>query len=431
MFMFEKALVGSRRYWVWVGVLLSVILLGFLTYHHQLEAGIGITGLSRDVPWGLYIGQFAFSVGVGASAIVVVLPYYLHDFKAFGKVTLLGEILGMVAVFMAMLFIFVSMGQPMRVMNVLLYPHPNSLIFWDLSVLSGYVLINAVITVTLLSREREGLGPPKWIKPVIWLSIPWAISIHTVTAFIFSGLAGRSYFRAALLAPRFLASAFAAGSALLVLLILVLKGLGLFDPNPKAVPKLATILTYCMVINVFFVLVEVFTAFYSRIPEDRAHFEYLFAGLAGMHNIAVFEDLSVALAITSLLILLIPSWRRRPQLLPWACGFAFLSVWLDKGFAWIVSGFEPNPFGVVTRYVPTLPEWMIVVGIWALGALLLTVFYKVVLAVRAEKEPPGLTAYELACATAGSQVHTIDAASPLNNGVGAQTGGKETKIWHQ
>jgi [DsrC]-trisulfide reductase subunit P len=424
MFMFEKALVGSRRYWMWVGILLSLVLLGFLTYHHELEVGIGITGLSRDVPWGLYIGQFAFSVGVGASAIVVVLPYYLHDFKAFGKVTLLGEILGMVAVFMAMLFIFVSMGQPMRVMNVLLYPHPNSLIFWDLSVLSGYVLINAVITVTLLSAERNGLGPPKWIKPVIYLSIPWAISIHTVTAFIFSGLAGRSYFMTALLAPRFLASAFAAGSALLILLILLLRRLGKFDPNPQAVPKLTVILTYCMVVNVFFVLVEVFTAFYSRIPDERAHFKYLFAGLGGQHNIAVFEDLSVALALASLAVLLTPRWRSRSRLLPWACGFAFVSVWLDKGFAWIVSGFEPNLFGVVIPYRPTWPEWTIVLGIWALGAFLLTVFYRITLAVRAEKEPPSLPAYELVSATAGSQVHAVSTVDAPIGGAGTPTNGK-------
>ncbi len=158
--------------------------------------------------WGLYISQFVFFIGLGASAVVVVLPYYLHDWKAFGKTTMMGEILGMCSVIMAMLFIFVSMGQPQRVLNVLRYPHPNSLIFWDMTVLSGYVLLNAIITVTLLRAKHEGVPPPKWIKPVILLSIPWAISIHTVTAFILSGLAARPFWMNPIMAPRFLVRLF-------------------------------------------------------------------------------------------------------------------------------------------------------------------------------------------------------------------------------
>ena len=204
MFMFEKALVGSRKYWMWIGILLAIILLGQLRpICDSRLIGLTVTGLNHDVVWGLYIAQFVFFIGLGASAVVVVLPYYLHDWKAFGKTTMMGEILGMCSVIMAMLFIFVSMGQPQRVLNVLLYPHPNSLIFWDMTVLSGYVLLNAVITVTLLSAKHEGVPPPKWIKPVIMLSIPWAISIHTVTAFILSGLASRPFWMTAIMAPRF------------------------------------------------------------------------------------------------------------------------------------------------------------------------------------------------------------------------------------
>ena len=392
MFMFEKALVGSRRYWIWVGFLLGVILFGFHAYMREHELGLMITGLSQDVPWGLDIAQFAFFVGLGASAVVLVLPYYLHNWKAFSKVTVLGEILGMVAVFMAMLFIFVCMGQPWRVLNVLLYPHPNSLIFWDLSVLSGYVLINAVITVTVLSAERDGVAPPRWIKYVILLSIPWAISIHTVTAFIFSGLAGRSYFMTAILAPRFLASAFTSGSALLILLVLLLRRLGVFDVGPEAVPKLTGIVTYCMLVNVFFIVVELFTAFYSRIPEETVSFKYLFVGLDGTTNWVPVMWLSILLAVASLVVFLVPRWRTHPRLLPLACAFAFVSVWLEKGFAWIVAGFTPSPLGVVTPYRPTWPEWSVVLGIWALGTLMLTVFYKIAAAVKTTAEAGYVTA---------------------------------------
>ena len=206
MFMFEKALVGTQRYWIWILLLLAVIGLGFFAYLEQLSQGLGITGMSRDVTWGLYIAQFTFFVGVAASAVMVVLPYYLHNYKAFGKVTILGEFLAISAVVMCGLFIFVDMGQPTRVLNVLLYPTLNSPMFWDSVSLGGYLLLNAIIALVTLSSEQKGIAPPKWIKPVILISIPWAISIHTVTAFLYSGLPGRSFWLTAILAPRFLAS---------------------------------------------------------------------------------------------------------------------------------------------------------------------------------------------------------------------------------
>src|SRR3974390_1668056 len=129
MFMFEKAVVGGRRYWIWILCLIGVVGLGFLSYLRQLSYGLVITGMSRDVTWGLYIAQFTFLVGVAASAVMLVLPYYLHNYKVFGKLTILGEFLAIAAVVMCMLFIFVDMGQPTRVFNVLLYPPPHSTMF--------------------------------------------------------------------------------------------------------------------------------------------------------------------------------------------------------------------------------------------------------------------------------------------------------------
>jgi molybdopterin-containing oxidoreductase family membrane subunit len=384
MFMFEKALVGNRKYWMWIGILLALIFLGFLAYLRQATVGLAVTGLSHDVVWGLYISQFVFFIGLGASAVVVVLPYYLHDWKAFGKSTMMGEILGMCSVIMAMLFIFVSMGQPQRVLNVLRYPHPNSLIFWDMTVLSGYVLLNAVITVTLLSARHEGVPPPKWIKPVIILSIPWAISIHTVTAFILSGLAARPFWMNPIMAPRFLASAFSSGPAVLIILILMLRRLKVFDAGMEAVKKLSLIMTYCMVINVFFVLMEVFTTFYSQIPSHMEHFEYVFFGLDGNYQMVPVMWLSVLFALVALVMLLVPRWRTDTRLLTWACVLVFFSLWLDKGFALLIGGFVPSPFGAVARYTPTLNEWTVAVGIWALGALMITVLYKIMLSVQEE-----------------------------------------------
>jgi len=382
MFMFEKALVGNRRYWIWLLCLLAVMGLGFLAYLWQLEEGLGITGMSREVTWGLYIAQFTFFVGVAASAVMVVLPYYLHNYKAFGKVTVLGEFLAISAVVMCGLFIFVDMGQPARVLNVLLYPTLNSPMFWDSVSLGGYLLLNGVIALITLGAEQKGIAPPGWIKPVIIVSIPWAISIHTVTAFLYSGLPGRSFWLTAILAPRFLASAFAAGPALLILLCLVVRRLTGYDVGKEAIRKLAVIVTYGMILNVFFLLMEVFTAFYSRIPEHMEHFRYLFAGLEGHGALVPWMWTSAILAVISLVLLVTPRARNSETLLPVICVIVFLSLWIDKGLGLIVGGFVPSPLGVVEEYAPTLPEISITLGIWALGFLMITVFYKIALSVR-------------------------------------------------
>jgi Ni/Fe-hydrogenase subunit HybB-like protein len=382
MFMFEKALLGTRRYWIWIFCLLAVIALGFFAYLRQLNVGLGITGMGRDVTWGLYIAQFTFFVGVAASAVMVVLPYYLHNYKAFSKVTILGEFLAISSVVMCGLFIFVDMGQPARVLNVLLYPTLNSPMFWDSISLGGYLLLNAVIALITLRAEQKGIAPQKWIKPVIIISIPWAISIHTVTAFLYSGLPGRSFWLTAILAPRFLASAFASGPALLILLCFAVRKLTRYDVGKEAIRKLAVIVTYAMILNIFFLLMEVFTAFYSRIPEHMEHFEYLFAGLHGHAALVPWMWTSVILALISLVLLITPGTRNNEKILPATCAIVFLSLWIDKGLGLIVGGFVPSPLGVVQEYAPTFPEISITLGVWALGFLMITVFYKIALSVR-------------------------------------------------
>jgi molybdopterin-containing oxidoreductase family membrane subunit len=387
--MFEKAVVGSRRYWIWVLCLFAVIGVGFLSYLRQLDTGLGITGLSRDVTWGLYIAQFTFFVGVAASAVMVVLPYYLHNYKAFGRITILGEFLAISAVTMCMLFIFVDMGQPRRVLNMLLYPSPNSVMFWDMISLGGYLVLNALIALVTLSAEHRGVAPPGWIKPVIILSIPWAVSIHTVTAFLYNGLPGRHLWLTAILAPRFLASAFAAGPALLILLCMIVCRLMKSAPATEAIRALSLIVTYAMAINVFFILMEVFTAFYSQIPGHMEPFIYMFAGLEGRWALVPWMWTSGLLAVASLVLLLVPAMRKNSKVLAVTCVMVFVSLWIDKGIGLIVGGFVPTPLGDITEYSPTWPEISITLAIWAVGCLMITVLYKIALSVRSDLAAPG------------------------------------------
>lgn len=382
--MFEKALVGGRKYWAWIFVLLAVIGVGFLCYLRQWSYGLGITGMSRDVSWGLYIGQFTFLVGVAASAVMLVIPYYLHDFKKFGKIVILGEFLAVSAVIMCILFIFVDMGQPMRIMNVVLHPTPNSVMFWDSMVLAGYLALNIVIGWTTLGADRKGVHPPQWVKPLIYLSVPWAVSIHTVTAFLYAGVPGRHFWLTAVMAARFLASAFAGGPALLIILALIVRKVSKFDPGAEPIQALGKIVTYAMFANVFLLGLEFFTAFYSNIPGHIDPFKYLYTGIEGHGKLVPLMWTSSILAVVALSLLVVPAIRRQESLLAVACMSLFISLWIDKGFGLVIGGFVPNMFERVTEYWPTLPEALITLGVWAIGFLVLTVLYKVAIGVREE-----------------------------------------------
>jgi molybdopterin-containing oxidoreductase family membrane subunit len=382
--MLEKALVGDKKYWMWVGFLAAVIFVAFLFWLRQYNEGLTITGMSRDVSWGFYIAQFTFLVGVAASAVMVVLPYYLHNAKVFGKITILGEFLAIGAVIMCMTFIFVDMGQPFRIINVFRFPTVHSLMFWDTVALFGYLLLNMLISHITLDSEKKGISPPKWIKPIIILSIPWAISIHTVTAFLYSGLAARPFWMTAILAPRFLASAFSAGPALLILFCFLLRKITKFDAGKEAVQKLATIVTYALAVNVFFVGMELFTALYSDIPEHVSHFQYLFFGLGEHTRLVPWMWTSMLLNVAALVFLLNPGTRRNESTLGVACVFLIIGIWIEKGLGMVVTGFIPNPLGVVTEYWPTFPEVMITIGVYGIGILVVTLLYKIALSVRGQ-----------------------------------------------
>jgi molybdopterin-containing oxidoreductase family membrane subunit len=380
--MLEKALEGSKKYWAWVGFLGIFALIGTYWYIRQFNEGLGLTGLHRDVSWGLYIGQFTFLVGVAASAVMLVIPYYLHDFKKFGKIVILGEFLAISAVTMCILFIFVDMGQPTRIMNVILHPTPGSVMFWDSVVLSGYLFINLLVGWVTLGSDRKGVPPPKWIKPWIYLSIPWAISIHTVTAFLYSGVPGRHFWLTAVMAARFLASAFAGGPALLIILALIVRKVSKFDAGKDVIQAVSRIVAYAMFANVFLLGLEFFTAFYSGIPGHQHPFVYLYKGLDGHAEIVPLMWTSTIFAALSLVMLWVPSIRRKEGLLSLACVMLFISLWIDKGFGLIIGGFVPNPFEEVNPYWPTMPEALITIGVWSIGFLVLTFLYKIAITVR-------------------------------------------------
>jgi len=389
--MFEKALKGNKYYWMWLAFLGTFMAIAAFCYVRQFNYGLGLTGMSRDVSWGLYISQFTFLVGVAAGGVMLVLPYYVHNYKVFGKITILGEFLAISALLMCLSFIVVDLGQPTRMLNVILHAQPRSMLFYDMIVLNGYLFLNILCGWVILTAERKEVKPPKWIYFFVYLSIPFAVSIHTVTAMLYCGLPGRHFWLSAIVAPRFLASAFAAGPALIVVVALILKRVVDFDVGKKALDKLATIILYAALTNMFFVGLEFFVAYYSNIPGHIHTIEYLFFGLEHnghvYNNLVPFMRMFVVLFVVGVALLSIPYTRRQSDFwLGVGCTALFISLWLDKGIGFVLGGFVPNPLNEITEYYPTANEIFIALGIWAMGFFVLTILYKIAIGVEHEIE---------------------------------------------
>jgi len=380
----KQLLVGSRIYYAWMILLLAAISVGGVAYVRQMLDGLGVTGMSDQVSWGLYIANFTFLVGVAAAAVMLVIPAYLFKVESIHKIVFVGELLAVAAITMCLLFVTVDMGRPDRFLHLFKrFNWPVSMLSWDVLVLNGYLLLNLHISGYLLFKRYTGRPKQTWIyKPFVYLSVGWAVSIHTVTAFLYAGLGSRPFWNSAVLGPRFLASAFTAGPAFIIIALQVIRHLGGFKVDQAAITLLSKIMAICLSINLFLMGCEAFTEFYTD-SEHVASASYLFVGLHGANQLVPWIWTAVLLNVTAWVILLNPRWRMDQATLNLACVITIIGVWIEKGMGLIIPGFIPTPLGEVEQYNVTTPEALICVGIWAVGALVYTVLLKVAVPVEA------------------------------------------------
>jgi Ni/Fe-hydrogenase subunit HybB-like protein len=371
---------GGRAYWLWVAGLAVLVAVGLGCYAQQLMHGLVVTGLSDQVSWGFYIANFAFLVGIAAAAVLLVIPAYLHDRTDIKSVVLLGEGLAVAAVFGAMTFVLVDLGRPDRIWHVLpglgRFNFPVSVLAWDIVVLTGYLLLNLGIPMYVLYCHYRGREPDaRAYFPWIVLAIFWAISIHTVTAFLFSASSSRPFWNIALLAPRFIATAFVSGPALIILVLKAVRRFARYPFGQGVIDTLALIMGIALQISLFFVGVEIFTDFYNE-GAHSASLRYLYFGLHGLGNLRPYIWTALALNVVAVVILSVRRYRRSSALLNLACVLAFTGIWLEKGMGTVIPGFIPTPLGEVFEYTPTAIELGVSLGIWAMCALVFTVLAK-------------------------------------------------------
>jgi Ni/Fe-hydrogenase subunit HybB-like protein len=375
---------GTWRFYAWMTVLTAVALVGVNAWARQVAEGMILTHMSDHVSWGLYVANFTFAVGLAAGAVMMVIPAYLYEDEEMHEVVLVGELLAVAAIVMCLLFIVVDMGRPDRMWHIIpglgRFNWPLSMLTWDVLVLNGYLLLNLhvcgyLIYMRFLRREPD----KRWYVPFVFLAIGWAISIHTVTAFLYSGLGGRPFWNSALLAPRFIASAFVTGPAFVILLLQVIRRLTGLPIGEGPLRTLGSVLRVTVLLNLFMVASELFTAFYTG-GAHAVSARYLFFGLHGHNALVPWIWTAIALNVGSAVLMFAARTQRR-WVLNLGCVCAFIGVWIEKGMGLIIPGFVPSTLHEVVEYLPSLTEWKITAGIWAFGLMVLTVAVRIALPV--------------------------------------------------
>ena len=372
---------GGRSYYAWLIFLVGLIAWGAVGYYEQVDNGLIVTAMRDQVMWGFYIGNFTFLVGVAAAAVVLVIPAYIYHWGPIKEIVIIGELLAVAAIVMCIGFVTVDVGRADRLWHLLPgignLNFPSSVLAWDILVLSGYLVLNLFIAAYIIYAAFHRREPRKAVVvPLVLLSIPMAVSIHTVTAFLYSGLPARPFWNAAILAPRFLASAFCSGPAIILILLQILRRTAGLRIKDEAIWKIAELMAYAIAINLFLLACEVFREYYSD-THHLLHTQYLYFGLDGSGGLAGYAWTSVGCTLIALVIFMVPTTRKNFMTLNVGCVLLYIGVYIEKGIGLVIPGLTPDVLGEIYLYRPSLTEVQVGAGIFGVGFLVFTLMLKV------------------------------------------------------
>jgi Ni/Fe-hydrogenase subunit HybB-like protein len=374
------SLSGGIGYQIFLCCLTLLMLVGVYSYVVQFKVGLAATNMSNIVSWGFYISNFTFLVGVAAAAVMIILPSYIFKDKDLHKVVIIGEVVAIGALVMCLTFVFVDLGGPLQAWHLLpgigLFNWPTSLLTWDVLVLNGYLVLNLAVPAYILFCHYHQRKPiSKLYRPFVFISIFWAFGIHLVTAFLYQGLPARPFWNNPLMGPRFLASAFAAGPALITLVLIIVDRATTFKIEPQVFNKLRRIMVVSAIVNLIMLFSEVFKEFYLPTHHSLPAI-YLYFGLEGNNSLVPWIWSAIAMNVVATVSLAFNPGRNNPI---WAlpfCVLLFVGIWIEKGMGLIIPGLVPSPLGEVVDYAPSLVEVGVTLGVLALGVFVVTVLLR-------------------------------------------------------
>ena len=376
------------------GVLGALVVAGVAAWIYQLANGLGVTGISKGVSWGLYISCFMFFVGLSAGGLIVASSASVFHIAEYKKVALPAIICSTVCICCAGMFVLIDMGGIQRVWRILVGPNPTSPLVWDVCVISCYLIINIVYLVFMCSKKP---GAADKVSIVSRFALPIAILVHSVTAWIF-GLQVSKEWYTAIMAPIFVASAMDSGLALLLLALMGLNKSGVFKVENKLISSLAGLLAVCIAVDAFFIGCECLTMAYPGAKGAEA-----LSVMAGGITAPFFWIEIIGGLLIPFLLKDIAKNRANMKLVGLACVLVVAGVFCKRIWLLFTSFYEFNiagapgvisgssaargasgvdVFAMLGTYAPTWVEIAVGVGGVSLGALAFIVMSRMLLAGR-------------------------------------------------
>ena len=389
----------SRPLVAWIAMLLVLMTVGAAAFVYQFANGLVVTGMRNIVMWGQYILFFMFFVGLSAGGLIVASAGRLFGVKAFKPITRLAVLEATIAVVLAATFILPDLGRPERILNIPLYFNPTSPMVWDITIVTVYMAMSALY-VWLYTRadlarrgswlalgtgtsERAMRREERAKTVMAWIALPAAIMLHSITAWIFGLQISRGFWYSSIMAPMFIASALVSGMGLVILLALALRRLGRLAFPDDLVAMLGGLLAVFVCVEAFLLLAEYLTATYPGAPEGVAARRML----AGPYLPLFLAEVAGGLLLPFLI--LASRLRHDPRWVAVAAAIGIVGIFVHR-LNLVLNGLSyPNidlppgipigrpqdgsSFAMSWFYVPTIVEWLVVIGILAFGALLFTI----------------------------------------------------------
>ena len=369
----------DKRAWtVWISILGLGLLIGFGSFVYQVTSGLGVTGLSNTVSWGMYIVSFIFLVGVSAGGLIVVAGAELAGSQRFEHLNKLAVICSIAAVTTAAGSILPDLGRPFAAWKMMVHPNFTSPLVWDMGVLTVYLLIGA-IDLYILTRPEVSR---KSLRIMAIISLPVAIIVHSVTAWIFGLLVARPFWNTPLLAPLFISSALVSGTALVIATAWVVERVTPWRAGSEAMDGLRRLILWFIAADVFLLGTEVMTTFVSGEPDHRRQLDIL---LVGRLAPVFWLEIIVGVFLPTI-ILLSNRVRKHSWMLLVAAVLLILGVFAKRINILFAAEFEPlidlapgipggrpsQQFRPDEVYIPTLVEFGVLFGMASLFFSIIT-----------------------------------------------------------
>ncbi len=361
---------AGTRYWVFVGVLLTLILLGVLAWWNALSNGGVVMGMRDNYPWGLWFVNYMYFVGLSAGGLVVYASVHLFGAEQYRPLSRLAVFQAGILVMMALLGIITDMERPWRAGWMLLTPNPTSPFVFTGSAANIYMIICFVDLWILMTRK----GGEKLAVRMTLIALPFAIYLHTTTAFVLALNKSRELWNSAVMVPIFLTSATASGIALLLLSAYIMQHFGIFKFKRSMFRSLSTLLATVIIIDLFLLIVEILTIYWptSAKPGHVLRFNQFLFGEYAPIFLPVLILGSIAFA------LLAGRNSRHLPAIQITASILYVVAIFAKRWSLLGMGFVIDPLGQLQgRYVPSLTEVLIAVGLLSVGLFLLTIGSKI------------------------------------------------------